>query len=99
MKLTVSATILGVLISCLFLAAVEASSYCKVPPRPRYGRHDGGWQVYFGPGKGVRFTCYSGYKLQGAAVLTCVYSRQTRSYQWNNPSPKCVSSEYLENVA
>ena len=69
--------------TCIFVLAAT----CGDPGTPANGGKDG--SMYYYPHK-VKFSCFHGYKLEGAKQITC----QANS-KWSNTIPKCIGSFFI----
>ncbi|XP_052472791.1 seizure protein 6 isoform X2 [Carassius gibelio] len=67
---------------------------CRNPGTPPYTIQSSGKHMYQA-GETVRFSCMSGYELQGEPVLRCVPGHPSK---WSHPPPLCkaVALEYID---
>lgn len=57
---------------------------CDEPEVPAYSIRKG---LQFGVGDVLTFSCFPGYRLEGAARITCLGGRRR---VWSSPLPRCV---------
>lgn len=57
---------------------------CEEPEVPAYSIRKG---LQFGVGDTLTFSCFPGYRLEGAARVTCLGGRRRL---WSSPLPRCV---------
>lgn len=75
--------------SCLFIYSVFLSAEynlepCDDPGVPAFSRRIG---FYFGVGDSLTFSCFPGYRLEGANKLACLGGGRR---VWSAPLPRCV---------
>lgn len=68
---------------CLSLAEYDLEP-CDEPEVPAYSIRKG---LQFGVGDVLTFSCFPGYRLEGASRITCLGGRRR---VWSSPLPRCV---------
>lgn len=87
--------IVALLVIASYICTVHATYYCKAPPAIENGYHSGGQWTKFSIGKVIRYSCRSGYQLQGSPISTCLLNRNTWSSFWSNRACRCIRRKYF----
>ncbi len=78
--------LLGLLVVFAAIIVVASATYCKRPPYPKYGYHNGRHR-YYPVGHKLTYWCKYGYSLYGYRYNYCV--RRGHYYYWRYRTPVC----------
>lgn len=84
-----AACVLFLMLAFLAVGQGTPGQQCGPPEIPRYGSIVGGVRDTYDVGDFVRYSCDSGFELQGSIVAVCIHTASQGAH-WNKPPPRCI---------